>query len=121
VYIPPYIPKQGDLIWVDFDPTKGREIKKRRPALVISSNLYNRKTKFVIVLPVTTTIRKESIYFNLYGYKIKGQVVTVQIRSLDLLPSAGRNIEFAERMNAYDFLQIVQMVSSYFDFENYTE
>lgn len=33
-----YIPEQGDLIWLDFDPSSGKEIMKRRPAFVISKN-----------------------------------------------------------------------------------
>ena len=30
----PNVPKEGDIIWIDFDPQAGVEIKKRRPALV---------------------------------------------------------------------------------------
>ncbi|WP_154064494.1 type II toxin-antitoxin system PemK/MazF family toxin, partial [Enterococcus faecalis] len=29
-------PKQKDIVWIDFDPSKGKEIRKRRPALVVS-------------------------------------------------------------------------------------
>ena len=32
-----YIPEAGDIVWIDFDPQKGNEIQKRRPALVIFS------------------------------------------------------------------------------------
>lgn len=34
--VPEYIPDIGDVVWIDFDPQKGNEIQKRRPALVIS-------------------------------------------------------------------------------------
>lgn len=30
-----YIPEKQDIIWLDFDPSVGREIQKRRPALVV--------------------------------------------------------------------------------------
>jgi mRNA interferase MazF len=33
--------KQGDIIWLDFDPQIGHEQKGRRPALVISNDLFN--------------------------------------------------------------------------------
>ena len=36
-----YIPKQGDLVFLDFNPTKGHEQKGFRPAIVISNNVFN--------------------------------------------------------------------------------
>lgn len=36
-----YIPKQGDIIYLDFDPQSGYEQKGRRPAVVISNNTFN--------------------------------------------------------------------------------
>ena len=34
-----YIPKQGDIVYVDLDPTKGHEQRGTRPAIVISNNV----------------------------------------------------------------------------------
>ena len=34
--------EQGDIVYLDFDPQAGHEQKDRRPALVISNNLFNR-------------------------------------------------------------------------------
>ena len=48
-----YKAKQGDVVWLDFDPSEGHEIRKRCPAVVLSSNAYNRATGFVIVAPIT--------------------------------------------------------------------
>lgn len=48
-----YIPQKQDIIWIDFNPSKGKEIQKRRPALVISSDNYNKQTGFVAVCPIT--------------------------------------------------------------------
>ena len=36
-----YVPDMGDLIWVDFDPTKGSEQAGHRPAVVLSPFMYN--------------------------------------------------------------------------------
>ena len=52
-----YVPEQGDLIWLDFDPSSGKEIMKRRPAFVISKRAFNEHTKMAIVAPITSTIR----------------------------------------------------------------
>ncbi len=52
-----YIPDRNDIIWLDFEPTKGKEIGKYRPALVLSSKAYNRQTGLLICCPVSTSIR----------------------------------------------------------------
>ena len=36
-----YIPKQGDIVFVDFNPTKDHEQKGTGPAIVISNNIFN--------------------------------------------------------------------------------
>lgn len=52
-----YIPERNEIIWLDFEPTKGKEIGKYRPALVLSSKPYNRQTGLVICCPISTSIR----------------------------------------------------------------
>lgn len=52
-----YIPERNDIIWLDFEPTKGKEIGKYRPALVLSSKQYNTQTGLLICCPVSTSIR----------------------------------------------------------------
>ena len=52
-----YIPERNDIIFLDFEPTKGNEIGKYRPALVLSSHTYNLKTGLVICCPISTSIR----------------------------------------------------------------
>ncbi|MDV8514357.1 type II toxin-antitoxin system PemK/MazF family toxin [Streptococcus pneumoniae] len=48
-----YIPEKQDIIWIDFDPSVGREIQKRRPAIVVSRREYSERTGFVAVCPIT--------------------------------------------------------------------
>ena len=52
-----YVPDRRDILWLDFEPKKGREVGKYRPALVLSSKAYNRKTGLLICCPVSTSIR----------------------------------------------------------------
>lgn len=52
-----YIPERFDIIFLDFEPKKGKEIGKYRPALVLSSKEYNKKTGLLICCPVSTSIR----------------------------------------------------------------
>ena len=46
-------PKKGEIWWVNLDPTVGQEIEKRRPVVLISSDLYN-PIPLRIIIPVTT-------------------------------------------------------------------
>ena len=42
-----YVPKKGDIIWINFNPQSGREQMGRRPTLVISPNIYNHKVGLI--------------------------------------------------------------------------
>lgn len=52
-----YTPDRNDIVWLDFEPTKGKEIGKYRPALVLSSRLYNQQTGLLICCPISTSVR----------------------------------------------------------------
>jgi mRNA interferase MazF len=52
-----YIPARNDIVWLDFEPPKGREIGKYRPALVLSSHAYHQQTGLLICSPISTSIR----------------------------------------------------------------
>ncbi|HHF7349809.1 TPA: type II toxin-antitoxin system PemK/MazF family toxin [Legionella feeleii] len=52
-----YTPERNHIIWLDFEPTKGKEIGKYRPTLVLSSKEYNEITGLVICCPISTSIR----------------------------------------------------------------
>ena len=49
-----YIPKQGDIVFVDLNPTKGHEISGKSQAIVISNNIFNINTKMVMLCPITS-------------------------------------------------------------------
>ena len=52
-----YVPDRRDVAWLDFESTKGKEIDKYRPALVLSSRDYNRRSGLLICCPISTSIR----------------------------------------------------------------
>ena len=52
-----YIPDRNEIIWLDFEPPKGKEIGKYRPALVLSSSAYNEKSGLLICCPVSSSVR----------------------------------------------------------------
>ena len=74
---------QYDIVWANFDPSIGHEIKKTRPCVVLSPNELNHNIATVIVAPLTTKSRH---YPTRIPLSIKGKtswMVLDQIRTLD--------------------------------------
>jgi mRNA interferase MazF len=46
--------KRGEVWWVEFDPALGTEIKKTRPAVIVSNDAANRNLARVVVVPLTS-------------------------------------------------------------------
>ncbi|HKE84743.1 MAG TPA: type II toxin-antitoxin system PemK/MazF family toxin [Vicinamibacterales bacterium] len=77
-------PKRGDVYWVSLDPVVGTEIRKTRPAVVVSNDSCNRYGTRVVVLPITSNT--ESLYPGEAMVEIKGKsgrALGDQIRSID--------------------------------------
>lgn len=45
---------RGEVWWVEFDPSVGSEIRKTRPAIIVSNDAANRNLQRVVVVPVTS-------------------------------------------------------------------
>ena len=87
---------QGDIISVDFAPTKGREQSGERPALVISNTKYNKRSGFALACPITSSTRVMNIRIPLdERTKTRGDILCEQIRIIDLTERPHRVIESA--------------------------
>ncbi|MDH5669890.1 MAG: type II toxin-antitoxin system PemK/MazF family toxin [Nitrospira sp.] len=78
------LPRRGDVYWVALDPTIGAEIKKTRPAVVVSNNSCNTFGSRVVVLPLTGNV--DSLYPGEAMVVVDGKPARAlgdQIRSLD--------------------------------------
>jgi mRNA interferase MazF len=51
-------PRRGEVWWVAFDPSVGGEIKKTRPAVIVSNDSANRSLNRVQVVPITSSVGK---------------------------------------------------------------
>jgi mRNA interferase MazF len=78
-----YVPKRGDIAWLEFDPQKGKEIQKTRPALVISPYQYNLKTGLGLFMPITSQVKGYPFEVAIECGDVQGAVLCDQIRSLD--------------------------------------
>ncbi|WP_161879294.1 type II toxin-antitoxin system PemK/MazF family toxin [Alkalibacterium sp. MB6] len=108
-----YTPKQGDIIWIEFDPSIGREIKKIKPSVVLSSYKYNATTGFVIVCPITSTHRKEFLELE-ENQKIKGYINPLQIKGFDFVDPA-RKVTFAEELQDVELFKVLQVIEDIFE------
>ena len=90
-----YIPQKGDFVWLNFDPQTGHEQQGVRTALVISNSLFNQKTGLCILCTTTTKDRGFPFHKEISsGLKVKGFVMTEQVKSLDY---RARNIKFISK------------------------
>jgi mRNA interferase MazF len=106
-----YIPKQQDIIWIDFNPQSGKEINKRRPALVLSNDNYNRQTGLVVISPITHTNKNDLTYILITGAKTDGFVNALQIHSFDYKT---RNASFIEIAPSSVLLRVMQVFEQIF-------
>jgi len=51
--------KRGEVWWVEFDPSVGSEIRKTRPALIVSNDAANRNLARVVVVPLTSNTGRQ--------------------------------------------------------------
>ncbi len=78
-----YVPKRGDIVWIDFDPSYGHEQGGRRPALVISASEYNQKTGLAVACPITSKTKHYTHEVSFKGDKTSGVILVDQIRNID--------------------------------------
>lgn len=51
--------QRGEVWWVEFDPSVGSEIRKTRPAVIVSNDAANRNLSRVVVVPVTSNTGRQ--------------------------------------------------------------
>jgi mRNA interferase MazF len=91
-----YVPERGDIVWLDFDPQLGHEQAKRRPAIVLSADRYNRLTGLAIFCPITSKIKGFPWEVPVpIGLAIGGVILSDQVKNLDW---RARKAEFIDKI-----------------------
>ncbi len=91
-----YIPNRNEIVWLDFEPTRGKEIGKYRPALVLSSRAYNQQTGLLICCPVSTSIRGGTTEVNVNNLDQISVVAASLIQTLSWKNRKVKHITHAE-------------------------
>ena len=105
-----YIPKQGDVAFLDFNLTMGHEQTGYRPCIVISNNVFNKNTKMAIVCPITSNEKEFPTHYLLKNTKkIHGSVSCEHIRSIDY---ESRDLKFVEKCKSDDFDNIIMLLKA---------
>jgi len=100
-----YIPERGDIVWLNFTPQTGREQQGRRPAIVISPQSYNKKVGLALFCPITSKQKDYPFEVKINNEKIKGVVLSDQIKSLDWQL---RDIEFITKATDENMNEVIK-------------
>ena len=104
--------KRGEVYWVRIGKkeTEGQEIKKTRPAVVITNNEQNAKSKVIIVAPLSTSVHKTYAYQHPIWFDSKHQKVKCeQIKAISI-KRLGNNPRPIGNLSEKDMIKINQII-----------
>jgi mRNA interferase MazF len=102
-----YVPDRGDLVWLNFDPTKGHEQTGVRPAIVLTPTSFNDLNGLMLACPVTSKIKGYPFEVRVEGIKIDGVVLADQLRCIDW---KARGVKFIEKTPMHSLSQVQEII-----------
>lgn len=111
-----YLPHKGDIVTIDFNPSSGSEIRKRRPALVISNSRYSTLTGLAVVCPIThaqnNRLRKTGLFVEVKNDRVDGVVNPLQFHTFDY---QARSMRYLTKIDSIALRQVLQVVLDVID------
>lgn len=108
-------PKQGEIIWIDFDPQSGHEQAGRRPALVLSHTSYNQKLKRAFVCPITSKVKGYPFEVRVKTATIDGVVLSDHFKNIDWttrnMKLTGEQVSQSELEDVWGIIQSIVALS----------
>jgi mRNA interferase MazF len=104
-----WVPDRGDVVWLEFNPQAGHEQAGRRPALVISPEVYNAKVGLALLCPITSQAKGYPFEVGLEAGGIRGVVLSDRIKSLDW---RARKAEFIGRAPNPAITEVLQKLAT---------
>lgn len=111
----------GQIYYVDLDPAKGNEQKKRRPCVIVSNTEYNHYFNTVIIVPISSSKKflteprfKESpLFIQLSSsHSVHGTVLTQHLRSID--PSMRISSPAIDQLSDVEFDSLARALLNFF-------
>lgn len=104
--------KQGSILKLDLNPTKGREQRNYRPVVVVSNTSFYKFTQgLIIVCPITNTFRNFPLRVSLDDRtQTSGYIITEQPRTIDL---EARDYRFIEMLPADQLTEIIEHLGGF--------
>lgn len=114
------LPRRGDVLVVDLEPTRGSETGKTRPAVVVTNDRYNARVPVIQVVPLTSwSERKAAITTNVVveptarnGLRSRSIADCLQTRPID---RRHRVVRTQGRLDADDIARIEEALRAIFD------
>ena len=103
-----YVPDRGDIVWLNFTPQTGHEQQGKRPAIVLSPQAYNKKSKLALFCPITTKQKGYPFEVKIEAGKINGVALSDQIKSLDWQQ---RGVQFIVKATESEINEISQKLN----------
>lgn len=107
-----YIPQQGDIVVLNFNPQSGHEQQGRRPAIIVSNHTFNKHLGLAFAIPITNTKRDFPFHIKIKSDNITGYIMTEQLKSIDY---NSRKIKFIQKANDEIINQVLGIVDSILD------
>ena len=104
-----YIPEQGDIVALTFDPQSEHEQKGRRPAIIVSNKVFNRHLGLAFACPITNTKRDFPFHIKVDSNRITGFIMVEQMKSIDY---KSRKIKFIEKAKQDTVDEILAILGS---------
>jgi mRNA interferase MazF len=100
-------PKQGDIIKLGLDPTKGHEQAGYRPVLVVNNGSFSRASNMIVICPITNTNRNNPLHVPLAGLATTGFVMCDQIKAVDIKARGYRTVETVDAETLWEVTDII--------------
>ena len=104
-----YIPEQGDIVVLSFDPQSGHEQKGRRPAIIVSNKVFNQHLGLAFACPITNTKRDFPFHIKTQSKNITGYIMCEQLKSIDY---NSRKVKFIEKANQNIISKVLGIIDS---------
>jgi len=110
---------QGDIFFINFNPSRGHEQMNRRPAIALSNDLVFQTSNMTIVAPISSTQRDFPMYYRLESsQQVYGKVLLDQTIALDLRARGITDDAIVDRVSKNELTEIIDRYKLLFSIDD---